>query len=73
MMYTLLLPLLVFFCVSARTIYRIYFHPLSKIPGPKLAAATHLHEFYHDVIRGGKFIWEIEKMHRAYGILPDHC
>ncbi|GLA50241.1 hypothetical protein AnigIFM63604_006287 [Aspergillus niger] len=65
-MYTLLLPLLVVICVSVRTIYRIYFHPLSNIPGSKLAAATHLHEFYHDVIRGGKFIWEIEKMHRIY-------
>ncbi|KAI1047244.1 hypothetical protein LB505_013304 [Fusarium chuoi] len=25
-------------------------HPLSKIPGPKLAAATYLPEFYYDVI-----------------------
>ena len=50
-----------------RTIYRIYFHPLSKIPGPKLAAATHLVEFYYDVVRGGKFIWEIERMHEKYG------
>ncbi|OJJ66524.1 hypothetical protein ASPBRDRAFT_69666 [Aspergillus brasiliensis CBS 101740] len=66
-MFTLLLPILFVFCVSARSIHRIYFHPLSKIPGPKLAAATHLYEFYHDVIRGGKFIWEIEKMHREYG------
>ncbi|OOF90977.1 hypothetical protein ASPCADRAFT_518847 [Aspergillus carbonarius ITEM 5010] len=60
----LLLPIVYLF---GRTIYRIYFHPLSKIPGPKLAAATHLHEFYHNVIRGGKFIWEIEDMHRRYG------
>lgn len=51
----------------ARTIYRLFFHPLRKIPGPRLAAATHLVEFYFDVIKGGKFIWEVEKMHEKYG------
>ncbi|KAG2417839.1 hypothetical protein HFD88_000938 [Aspergillus terreus] len=35
-----------------KTIYRLYFHPLSKIPGPRLTAATHLYEFYYDVILG---------------------
>ncbi|PYH94159.1 benzoate 4-monooxygenase cytochrome P450 [Aspergillus ellipticus CBS 707.79] len=50
-----------------RSIYRLYFHPLSKIPGPKLTAITHLYEFYHDVIRRGKFLWEIERMHQRYG------
>ncbi|CAG8895011.1 unnamed protein product [Penicillium egyptiacum] len=50
-----------------RSIYRLYFHPLSKFPGPKLTAATHLHEFYHDVVRNGMFLWEIQKMHEKYG------
>jgi hypothetical protein len=53
--------------IFMRSIYRLYFHPLSKFPGPKLAAVTHLSEFYHDVVRNGKFIWEIEKMHLKYG------
>lgn len=53
--------------VLTRSLYRLFLHPLSAIPGPKLAAITHLHEFYHDAIRGGMFIWEIEKMHRNYG------
>jgi len=51
----------------ARTVYRLYFHPLSHIPGPKLAAVTHAYEFYYDVWCGGRFLWQIEKMHRQYG------
>lgn len=50
-----------------RSIYRLYFHPLSKFPGPKLAALTHLYEFYYDAIKGGKYLWEIQRMHDQYG------
>ncbi|KAI1811309.1 cytochrome P450 [Poronia punctata] len=50
-----------------RTVYRLYFHPLSHIPGPKIAAVSHLYELYHDAIRGGMYIWEVEKMHKKYG------
>lgn len=64
----LAIPALVAAFYLTRTIYRLYFHPLSKFPGPKLTAATGLVEIYHDVIRGGKFLWEIEKMHEKYGI-----
>jgi cytochrome P450 len=49
------------------SIYRLYFHPLSKFPGPKLTAATLWFEFYHDVIRRGQFMWEIQAMHEKYG------
>lgn len=42
-------------------------HPLSRIPGPKLAAATYWPEFYHDVIRFGCYTKEIGKMHEKYG------
>lgn len=52
-----------------RSFYRIFFHPLSHIPGPKLAAISHAYEFYHDAVRGGMYIWEIEKMHQKYGQL----
>lgn len=42
-------------------------HPLSHIPGPKLAAATYLPEFYHDVIKFGCYTKEIGRMHKVYG------
>ncbi|KAJ5599862.1 cytochrome P450 [Penicillium hetheringtonii] len=53
--------------LAVQTIYRLYFHPLRKIPGPKLAAASSAYEFYFNVIKGGKFIWEIERLHEVYG------
>lgn len=53
--------------LALRAIYRLYFHPLAKIPGPKLAAISSLPEFYHDVIRDGRYLWQVEKMHDEYG------
>lgn len=50
-----------------RLIYRVYFHPLSKIPGPKLAAATSAYIFYFNVIKQGTFIWQLERLHEVYG------
>lgn len=43
------------------------FHPLSSIPGPRLAAASYLPEFYYDVILRGSYTTEIRKMHNLYG------
>lgn len=48
-------------------IYRLYFHPLAKFAGPKLAAMSSLYEFYHNVIKDGLFFREIERMHDKYG------
>ena len=48
-------------------IHRLYFHPLSKFPGPKLAAISSLYEFYFNVVKGGRYIWEIQQMHQQYG------
>jgi hypothetical protein len=48
-------------------IYRIWFSPLSSIPGPKLAAATRWYEFYFDAIKVGKYYAEVERMHEVYG------
>lgn len=48
-------------------IYQLYFSPLSKFPGPKLAAVTLGYEIYYDVFRWGKYYLEIRKMHEEYG------
>ncbi|CAG8204690.1 unnamed protein product [Penicillium olsonii] len=53
--------------IVTRSVYRLFFHPLSKFPGPKLTAITHLYEFYYDGIQGGQFMWEIIRMHQKYG------
>ncbi|PLB37197.1 putative cytochrome P450 oxygenase [Aspergillus candidus] len=52
---------------AIQALYRLYFHPLAKIPGPKLTAISSLYEFYYDVICGGRFLFQIEKMHEQYG------
>lgn len=54
------------YCIG-KCFYNVYLHPLSNIPGPKLAAMGSLYEFYFDVIRDGTYLWEIQRMHRKYG------
>jgi hypothetical protein len=51
----------------ATTIFRVFFHPLSSIPGPKLAALSSLYEFYFDCLLEGKFIFEIRRLHEVHG------
>jgi hypothetical protein len=51
--------------------YRLYWSPLAKFPGPKLAAATQWYETYYELISGGggNFTRQIKKMHDKYGIV----
>lgn len=44
-------------------IYRLYIHPLSRFPGPRLAAMTGLYEMYY----AASFDDEIDRMHQQYG------
>lgn len=47
--------------------YRLVVSPLAPFPGPKLAAMTGFYEFYYDVFKQGKYVFEIKKMHDQYG------
>jgi hypothetical protein len=51
-------------------IYRLYFSPIAKFPGPKLAALTKWYEFYYDVVLQGQFTYRIQEMHKKYGKVP---
>lgn len=47
-------------------------HPLSHVPGPKLAAMSVLYEFWYDMtFGGGRYTQRIKEMHRVYG--EDTC
>lgn len=62
-------------CIFATTlilwlaIYRLYFSPLARFPGPKLAALTTLYEFYHNGVHRVKFYSKIEELHKKYGMV----
>ncbi|PYH90327.1 cytochrome P450 [Aspergillus ellipticus CBS 707.79] len=45
------------------------YHPLSRFPGPKLARASYLLEFYYDLILVGQYTKRIVEMHEVYGPL----
>ncbi|KAM7215485.1 Cytochrome P450 [Rhypophila decipiens] len=60
----ILIGLVVTYCIG-RAIYNLYFHPLSKYPGPKLAAVTNLWWVYSST--SGKYPWIIKNVIRKYG------
>ncbi|KAL3494133.1 cytochrome P450 [Aspergillus germanicus] len=60
---TIVLGILAYFLV--RIIYNINFHPLSKIPGPRLWAASRL-PFVYALIKG-TIIHDIQRLHEKYG------
>lgn len=49
------------------TIYRLFFHPLQHIPGPRLAALSSWYECYFEVWLPGQYPWKIKKLHEEYG------
>jgi hypothetical protein len=55
------------------SLYRLYLSPLAPIPGPKLAALTSWYEAYYEIVLGGQYSFQIDKLHDIYGkffVLP---
>lgn len=59
--------LLSFILTVVEATRRLYFHPLSHIPGPRLAALTWWYEFYFDVVQPGQYVFQIQELHKQYG------
>ena len=48
-------------------IRQVFYHPLSKFPGPWLAALTPLYKTYYEVFRGGELLRRIQELHSIHG------
>lgn len=55
-----------------KSVYNLYFHPLRKYPGPRLAALSKWYEFYFDVYKGGRMPKNLVELHKVYGKLCSH-
>lgn len=54
-------------------LYRLYFHPLARFPGPKYAAISRWHEFYYEVVKKGQFTFKVQELHKQYGLFFPAC
>ncbi|KAF1833619.1 cytochrome P450 [Decorospora gaudefroyi] len=68
------LPSLPVLCVAAYmcylfglAFYRLYLHPLSKFPGPRIAALTSWYEAYYEIALKGQYSRKISELHDSYG------
>lgn len=50
------------------TVYRLFLSPISRFPGPKLAAWTFWYEFWYDVVAEPEYTFKIGRLHKEYGM-----
>lgn len=62
--------LLVLFLGVTLAVRQIFYHPLSKFPGPWLAALTPFYKTYYEVFRGGELLRRIQELHNMHGEWP---
>ncbi len=53
--------------VIGTVVYRLFFHPLARFPGPKRAAISYLYEGWFDIVQGGGYTRQIANLHEKYG------
>ncbi|KAF8914082.1 hypothetical protein CPB84DRAFT_53434 [Gymnopilus junonius] len=53
--------------LALRIIRRLFFHPLSSFPGPRLAAISSYYKTYYEVVKDGALLDQIDYMHAVYG------
>ncbi|KAK3376212.1 cytochrome P450 [Lasiosphaeria ovina] len=51
--------------IATTGVYRLFFHPLAKFPGPRLAAVSPIWRYYHCL--SGRYAFAIEDALRKYG------
>ena len=56
---------------AALVVYRLYFHPLAHIPGPRLAITTYLYEWYYDLYLSGQYTFQLKALHKKFGKTPN--
>ncbi|KAL1723449.1 cytochrome P450 [Schizophyllum commune] len=60
-----------FIAALARTLIicvrRLYFHSLSRVPGPLLAALTDYYVTYYDIVKDGATVGQLQRLHAFYG------
>ena len=54
-------------------VYRLFLHPLAKVPGPKLAAISGLYMAYYDLVMLGGMVEQLEVLHEKYGSISATC
>jgi hypothetical protein len=66
-MYYLLSLCFAFSYLFVQALYRLFFHPLCRYPGPTLAALTDWYETYYSIVKGGGLLAEYEQLHKLHG------
>jgi hypothetical protein len=56
-----------------RILYRLTLHPLSRFPGPRVAASTNLYAIYHDLLSQDSLVKHLKSLHDKYGNWPLGC